>query len=332
MRREIGDRVGMGWSLAIPALTEGRLGHFAEAERLWRERIAVGEEMDNPALVALSYAHISHKVYFIVGDFTQARATAEKAIRLGSRIDMATARGWALPTLSLLASMDENYDEARQLCQQALPVRGHADIAKLAAWGLAIASCGLEDYEAARDHLSAASNYLTTVLGPVGTIVSLPIVAIILTHRDQPVWAVELLALAFTHPVGASAWMEKWPLLNRLRVELEQMLGTEAYQTAWESGTGLDLEEVVAELRQRFPGVYSTFDEKGKQLLVEPLTERELEVLRLLSDGLSNREIAQSLILAEGTIKWYSTQIYGKLGVRNRSQAVRRAQQLQLFD
>jgi LuxR family maltose regulon positive regulatory protein len=59
--------------------------------------------------------------------------------------------------------------------------------------------------------------------------------------------------------------------------------------------------------------------------LVEPLTERELEILRLISRGLSNREIASELVLTLGTVKWYNRQIYSKLGVHSRTQAVERA-------
>jgi DNA-binding NarL/FixJ family response regulator len=55
--------------------------------------------------------------------------------------------------------------------------------------------------------------------------------------------------------------------------------------------------------------------------LIEPLSEREREVLRLISDGCSNREIAESLCLAEGTVKNHITNILGKLGVRDRTQA-----------
>lgn len=55
--------------------------------------------------------------------------------------------------------------------------------------------------------------------------------------------------------------------------------------------------------------------------LIEPLTERELEVLRLLSTGLNNREIGQLLFIAEGTVKTHVEHIIGKLGVSDRVQA-----------
>jgi LuxR family maltose regulon positive regulatory protein len=61
---------------------------------------------------------------------------------------------------------------------------------------------------------------------------------------------------------------------------------------------------------------------------IEPLKERELQVLRLISAGLSNREIAAELYLSVNTIKAYSSRIYGKLSVHNRAEAVDRAHEL----
>jgi DNA-binding NarL/FixJ family response regulator len=64
------------------------------------------------------------------------------------------------------------------------------------------------------------------------------------------------------------------------------------------------------------------------QPLVVPLSERELEVLRLLADGCSNREIAGALFLAEGTVKNHVTNVLAKLGARDRTQAALRARGL----
>ena len=65
--------------------------------------------------------------------------------------------------------------------------------------------------------------------------------------------------------------------------------------------------------------------------LVEPLTRREREILVLLVENLSNREIAVRLTLTPGSVKWYTKQIYAKLGVNDRRQAVTRAQELGLL-
>jgi ATP/maltotriose-dependent transcriptional regulator MalT len=66
-------------------------------------------------------------------------------------------------------------------------------------------------------------------------------------------------------------------------------------------------------------------------VLVEPLTERELEVLHLIAAGASNEEIAEQLVIALGTVKRHVSNILGKLTVSSRTQAVARAQALALL-
>ena len=64
----------------------------------------------------------------------------------------------------------------------------------------------------------------------------------------------------------------------------------------------------------------------------ETLTQREHEILVCLADGLSNQEIANKLFLAEKTVRWYNTQIYRKLGVSNRQEAIDRMQMFGLLN
>jgi len=66
-------------------------------------------------------------------------------------------------------------------------------------------------------------------------------------------------------------------------------------------------------------------------LLPEPLSEREIEILKFLVEGLTNREIAHRLHLAYQTVKGYNSEIYGKLGVKTRDEAVERARALGLL-
>ena len=65
--------------------------------------------------------------------------------------------------------------------------------------------------------------------------------------------------------------------------------------------------------------------------LIDPLTEREEEILRMVAQGMTNREIAQKLYLAEGTVKNYISTILNKIGVRDRTQAALKAQKMGLI-
>ena len=69
----------------------------------------------------------------------------------------------------------------------------------------------------------------------------------------------------------------------------------------------------------------------GAAALVEPLNEREREVLHLLAAGLSNRQIAAHLVVAVSTVKWYINNLYSKLGVSSRTQALARAREWDLL-
>ena len=65
---------------------------------------------------------------------------------------------------------------------------------------------------------------------------------------------------------------------------------------------------------------------------IEPLNSREINILSLISDGLSNREISQKLMISPETVKWYNKQIFSKLGVSSRTQAVNIANKLGLLN
>ena len=74
----------------------------------------------------------------------------------------------------------------------------------------------------------------------------------------------------------------------------------------------------------------ATASRPGTPSLVEPLTGRELDVLRLICEGLPNREIAERLTVTLNTVKKHSSHIYGKLGVSSRAQAIVRARELEI--
>ena len=67
------------------------------------------------------------------------------------------------------------------------------------------------------------------------------------------------------------------------------------------------------------------------QLLIDPLSQRELEVLQLIAQGLSNREISERLFLAVNTVKGHNQKIFDKLQVQSRTEAVARARELGLL-
>ena len=84
--------------------------------------------------------------------------------------------------------------------------------------------------------------------------------------------------------------------------------------------------EFIVKIFQEFKNKDKYFDE-----LVEPLSEREIEILRFLSIGLTNQEIAEKLFVAIGTVKKHTNSIYSKLNVANRVSAIQKAKEIELI-
>jgi LuxR family maltose regulon positive regulatory protein len=78
----------------------------------------------------------------------------------------------------------------------------------------------------------------------------------------------------------------------------------------------------------RVPGL----TQPSMQLLIEPLTTREVEVLRLIEAGCSNQDIAEKLVISNATVKRHISNIYAKLGVTSRTQAVAMGKELRLVE
>ena len=86
----------------------------------------------------------------------------------------------------------------------------------------------------------------------------------------------------------------------------------------------------ISKLLDAFARESQTATSSPTQPLVEPLSDREREILQLIAQGLSNREISERLFLALSTVKGHNQNIFGKLQVKRRTEAVARAQELGL--
>ncbi len=197
---------------------------------------------------------------------------------------------------------------------------------------LVIASLASNKLDNARDHTTNGLLKQLEEYNSQDSIQWLPIVATLLAGEGKSTYAVELLGLAFTHPDSILNWTAQWELFNTIHDDLKIALGDEDYQHAWEQGSKRDLRQTIEELLEYFDDDAETEShELRSQPLSEPLTECELEVLKLIADGLTNPQIAEKLYLSTGTVKVHTRNIYGKLDVSNRTEAATKARDLKLI-
>ena len=139
-------------------------------------------------------------------------------------------------------------------------------------------------------------------------------------------------ALALAEPAGVIRFfVDKGEpiaaLLSRILGAQERELRPESHKIS-----RAYLRKLLAAFEETPVSDASTALERAQLQLVEPLTSRELEVLQLIAAGLSNRKIAEELIVSVGTVKAHAHNIYGKLDVRSRAQAIARARDLNLLN
>jgi LuxR family maltose regulon positive regulatory protein len=128
-------------------------------------------------------------------------------------------------------------------------------------------------------------------------------------------------ALALGAPEGyVWFWLNAGPGIESLLRDLKDDRDTPQASHAY-------LDSLLEACRTEFG---ESIEPQHKELL-DPLTPRELEIMRLIYKGYSNPEIASELVVTINTIKKHTSNIYGKLGVRSRTQAIARARELSLL-
>ena len=312
----------MAITLNSAAVSAFERGHFAEAERTWLEIGAIHEKMGNRAWLARNSLFLA-ALAFPQGNFDEIRT-------LGADV-LTFCRGGQI-VRNLSPGHDCEY--RRRLYPGPTALRNCRG--QLGIWYRAGGCCLWPGRLLTRQQqlqswldLRIPEHHATVILQ------GLPFTALMLAQGGNLEQAAEVLGLAFQHPASLTGWLEKWPLLTRFRAELAGDLGAETFAAAWERGKHRELKDVITALIEQFQAEKAepqpATSHAANRLLVAPLSERELEVLRLVAEGLSNPEIAQTLFLSPGTVKVHIRHIYDKLDVNSRVQAAARAKILHLL-
>jgi ATP/maltotriose-dependent transcriptional regulator MalT len=264
---------------------------------------------------------------FCEGDYSACQSYSDRSVTVIKDIILLVVQPYSLALLTLLACLREEYAEAIRINQLSKHHSVNAMGFQLNYWALAAVSCGTGNLAEARTaiqnalQLTAPNIHLTTIIW----IVPCAAYTLVATHPAQ---AVELLAWVFTYPDVSLNWARQWPLIDRLRVQLQAVMDRDLYQRHWERGKTLTFERITSDLHHEFcppadPGADATRH--------NPLTAREREILGLMATGMTNPQIAAQLVIGAGTVKTHTLNIYQKLEVANRTQAIVRAHELGLL-
>ena len=337
-------------SMAYYAVTSAALalGDYDLARRSGQQAYALAKALENRWFMAYCLNELGN-IAAAVQDYPAAKGYYEAGYAIRRDFDDPEGMAVALNHLGKVALVQKNLVEAERAYQQALTLyRTIGDKGGLAIslQGLAATATAQGSYEQARSYFQEALHIAIEMQFTPLVLSILVSVSNWLAQRGRQEQAVSFLCSIQAHSAAD----------EETKGEIERLLVRYAGETEVYETTGLDdLTKLTTATRielatpvitnvtpqpsyqdrprlkliqsNRLPKISTLHSDQAEQpdILIEALTNREFEVLQLIAQGLTNKQIAKMLVISVGTAKWYTGQIYGKLNVTNRTQAVARA-------
>jgi predicted ATPase/DNA-binding CsgD family transcriptional regulator len=294
--RAVGEQLLMSMVLISLARAELSQGHTASARTLLEESLSICQAFDNPwgAAMALDLLGV---LALQQGELSQAEAFLAESARLASEVGERRTVAHSRLQLATLAMMQGEFGTARQWYEE----------------GLATAlDIGL-------------TNYIATGLKGLGCVVA---------AQGLLTWAALLWGTA--EPLRESGSLTihvviPQPLYDRMVAVVRRQLGETAFTAAWARGRSMTPEQALAaqgtvEMPLSAPTEPpSPPPVKTSSTYPSGLTAREVEVLRLVAQGLTDAQVAEQLVISPRTVNFHLTSIYSKLQVSSRTAATRYA-------
>jgi predicted ATPase/DNA-binding CsgD family transcriptional regulator len=362
-------RLLLGKVLAQQGSLGSSLDQNEKAARLLQESLDILQESDAQNDLAFALSRMGINVFRTRGP-QQAYPYLQQSLALYQQIGNQWGIGHALFWLGIVHEFNGKSEKAWETCQESLAIfqalgslisigavksqlsqiglrmGHHAEALRLAheglevfqavgvIWGismsydrLALALIESGDYIQARAYILEALAVAIEYRLKSQLLLCLGRTARLRIFQGQFDRAVQIMSLLIMHLSATSS-----AKYVRLLEDLKSKLSAHAFAVAFKQGASYEIDgmakELLAELQQEVKGGEA---EVLPQPLFDPLTERELEILRLMASGAATHEIAKQLYLTTGTVRWYLKQIYSKLAVHSRIQALARARELKFL-
>ena len=334
--REIGDKENVAYELDELARLLSKQGDYDRAYTLVEESLAIPRELGNKWGLASSLYNLADIRLASQGDLALVSSLLEESAALYQEIGEREGIADALYLRGQVALRQGEAARARKLAEESLALyrkMGHRQAVAETLVLLAKVVAVQADYPAARA-LYEESLALCNEMGSQVVMAScLEGLAAVILAQGQPVRAVRLLGTAEALRASADAPIqlveraEYESLVNRAQARLTKS----AFSAAWSEGRTMLLAQVLsAQGAATMPVSISPQPPPPSPAKTPPgypagLTAREVEILRLVVQGLTDAQVAEQLVISPRTVNWHLTSIYGKLAVSSRSAATRYA-------
>ncbi len=326
--------------LTNAALARGR---FEEAMNYGLSACDLATKLQDRWFMAYLLADLGH-IARACGDYPEAIHRYQECFLIRSEFDDPEGIAFALVHLGQVSLLQSDVENARRQFEQSLRV--YREIGDRGGESTALHGLGMADrvdggYSEAARHLLAALEIAITIGFSIRANAILGSVAELFLHLEMPHRAVALLVPILRDPTSDR---ETCDVARVLLARCAQQLAPESYATTTHGRQAIDYADVFLMLARIGAGVLTplngepeaslplalpsrfSFPARPADKQPKPLTARELAVLQLIACGNSNEQIAEHLVITPGTAKWYVSQIFSKLEVHSRTQAVARAQ------
>ena len=319
LSRSLDDARGVAEAYTGIALVLRTRGDYRAAEKLFREALVAYEDLGDVGGVARALDRLAICLV-VAGELDRARPLFERSLELSRQLG--DSHGVALGLYGLAATRPPGTDAvARSHADESLDILrtvGDRRAYGKTLWVLADINADLGDSETAAA-LFEESLTLFVEFGDrwFGGIV-LESAAFLAATIGDTQRAVHLLAAAdgVRTALAVPLWLGFRERHERVLAETRRVLGESGFAAAWEEGKRIPLDAAVGIVA---PMRLEAMSDAGG------LTTRELEVLALVADGLTDAEVAERLVVSIRTVHAHLRSIYRKIGVRSRSTATRYA-------
>jgi len=334
---------------ALLALGTGALsrGAYDQARELLEESLALFQAADVVHVKAMDL-HELGLIYYAQGQYTHAHQFSEESLELFRMLGVPFFASEVMTILAYeLAALGEQA-RARSLLEEALIIARERENTE----DLVRVLCGIGHLALLQDNLTEARSYFEEGIAKMQGRWLNPRIkwavascleglgAIVLAQEEHARWTVRLFAAAETVRAANGYYSPfgiEQPFYEQTLAEARSQLSEKAFALAWAAGQAMTPQQAVAIGEQTLPleevSLISPAIAKPTPAPAIPggLTEREVEVLRLAAMGMSNKQIADQLVLSPNTVNAHIQSIYRKIDVNSRSSATRFAIEHQLI-